>query len=96
MRAVDCVVGWVEFLECGGDARAPGAFAVAGVEEEGVGWGAEEVAYGFVEGDLRGVGWLCGFSGLGDFAVTGFIQGGFWFLVVTVSARVDCIVLSLI
>ena len=42
MRVVDGVCFWVVLLERGGDAGAPGAFCVAGVEEDCVWRGGED------------------------------------------------------
>lgn len=41
---VDLVPFWIECLECFGDACAPVALGVAGVDEEGTWWGGEDVA----------------------------------------------------
>lgn len=48
MGLVDLESGWVAGAEGEGNAAAPGADSVAGVDEEGGGWGGEEVAC-FVE-----------------------------------------------
>lgn len=44
---VELVGGWIARFECGGHTGAPGAAAVAGVAEDGVGWSGEDVCGGF-------------------------------------------------
>lgn len=51
MGVVDFVGGWIVGFESGGDAGAPAAFGVAGVEEDAVGWSGEDGGGGF---DYRG------------------------------------------
>ena len=76
MGVVDFEGGGVEFFECGGDAGAPGALAVAGVDEEGSGGCGEDVADGFCE--VEGFWLLGGWVLLSLFVFFGFVGAVRW------------------